>query len=150
MLTQAVQEGASLLLPMSFEEYQALGETKHTAYYDQLVHVNPPTRRHVQIARRLTRLLEDAVPPEYEVLPEAGWAVAPQTILDRTSYGSRRCSWSRCRPGPPVAKTGDASVSCTRTRALAGTGWSTRTQTRSPSWRTWAGCSRRSTGSATA
>lgn len=97
MLTQTVQGGASLLLPMSFEEYQALGETKHTAYYDQLVHVNQPTRRHVQIARRLTRLLEDAVPSEYEVLPEAGWAVAPQTIFVPDVMVARRDA-----PGPDL------------------------------------------------
>jgi Uma2 family endonuclease len=66
---------------MSFAEYEALGETQHAAYYDELLHVNPPTRRHVQVARRLTRLLEDAAPSRYEVLPEAGWAVAAQVIL---------------------------------------------------------------------
>lgn len=81
MLTQTVQGGASLTLPMSFEEYEALGETKHTAYYDELAHVNPPTVRHVQIVRRLTRVLDDAVPREYEVLPEAGWAVGPLRVL---------------------------------------------------------------------
>jgi Uma2 family endonuclease len=99
MLTPTVQGGASLTLPMSFEEYEALGETKHTAYYDQLAHVNPPTRRHVQIARRLTRILEDAAPAEYEVLPEAGWAVGPQQILVPDIMVARRNA-----PGPDLLR----------------------------------------------
>ena len=68
-------------MPMSYDDFVALGETKHTSFYDGLAVMNPPNRRHVKIARRLTRLLEDAVPPGYEVLPEAGWLIEPQRLL---------------------------------------------------------------------
>lgn len=70
--------GASLRTPMSYEEYAALGETKYTEFDDGLVIVNPPTRRHVLAAKALTRLLDDACPPGYEVLPEWGWDLTPQ------------------------------------------------------------------------
>ena len=35
VLMQTVQGGASLTVPMSYEEYEALGEAKHTACYDE-------------------------------------------------------------------------------------------------------------------
>lgn len=74
--------GGSLRTPMSWEDYQALGETTHTEYYDGLAVVNPPSRRHVVIARRLTRVLEDSVPTGFEVLPEFGWQPAPGTVFE--------------------------------------------------------------------
>ena len=74
--------GGSLRIPMCWQDYQALGETKHTEYYDGLAVVNPPSRRHVVIVRRLTRVLEDSVPAGYEVLPEFGWQPAPGTVFE--------------------------------------------------------------------
>lgn len=68
--------------PMSWEAYQALGETKHCEYYDGLAVVNPPSRRHVLIARRLTRVLEDSVPGGYDVLPGFGWQPGPGTVFE--------------------------------------------------------------------
>lgn len=76
-----LQAGGSLRIPMSYEEYQALGETKHHEYYDGLTVVNPPTRRHIRVARRLTRLLDDQVPRGTEVLPEGGWQPADETVF---------------------------------------------------------------------
>jgi Uma2 family endonuclease len=66
---------------MTYAEYEALGETKYAEFYDGMVTVNPPTRRHVVINRRLTLLLGQALPPEYEVLPEAGWLAAPEVVF---------------------------------------------------------------------
>ena len=63
---------------MSYDAYLALGETKHHEYYDGLLFVNPPSRHHVRIARRLTRVLEDACPQGFEVYPEWGWHAAEQ------------------------------------------------------------------------
>jgi Uma2 family endonuclease len=69
--------GSSLRVPMSYDEFRTLGETKHHEYYDGLCVVNPPTKRHVLVARRLTRALEDAAPAGYDVLPEWGWHLEP-------------------------------------------------------------------------
>ena len=80
-LAESLLGGSSLCLPMTYEEYQALGETRHDEYYDGLVFMNPPTGHHVRVARRLTRILEDACPPGHEVAPEWGWQTAPQVVF---------------------------------------------------------------------
>lgn len=67
-------EGRAVRQPMSYEDYLALGETLHHEYYDGACVVNPPAARHVLVARRLTRALEDAGRPAgLEVMPEWGW-----------------------------------------------------------------------------
>jgi Uma2 family endonuclease len=60
-------------VPMTYDEFSALGETKHHEYYDGLCVVNPPARRHVLVAKRLGRLLDDHCPPGYTTYPEWGW-----------------------------------------------------------------------------
>lgn len=65
--------GASLRIPMSFEDFVSLGETKHHEYYEGLCVVNPPNRRHATVERNLVVLLTDHCPPSHEVLPEWGW-----------------------------------------------------------------------------
>lgn len=40
----------------------------------------PPSLRHVLVARRITRALEHAAPAGYDVLPEAGWLVQPRSV----------------------------------------------------------------------
>jgi len=77
MATQVVA-GGSLRVPMTYAAYRALGETKHHEYYDGMCVINPPTRRHAVVARRLTRVLEDACPTGYDVIPEWGWRVQTQ------------------------------------------------------------------------
>lgn len=74
MATQVVA-GGSLRVPMTYAAYRALGETKHHEYYDGMCVINPPSRRHAVVARRLTRVLEDACPTGYDVIPEWGWRV---------------------------------------------------------------------------
>lgn len=44
--------------------------------------MTPPSGRHVLIARRLTRVLEDSVPTGFEVLPEFGWRPVPGTVVE--------------------------------------------------------------------
>lgn len=60
-------------LPMSREEFSALGDTKHHEYYDGMCIVNPPQRRHVRAEIRLLDLLRAVCPPAFEVLMEWGW-----------------------------------------------------------------------------
>lgn len=119
--TLELQAGASLLVPMSYDEYEGLGETPHTEYVDGCAVMNPPTLRHVKVARRLTRLLEDTAPEGYDVLPEAGWRVgddvlvpdvvvapvdapgpdllhvAPLLVVEVTSPSTRARDWGRKR-----------------------------------------------------
>ena len=66
--------GGSLRVPMSREEYDALGEAKRHEWYDGLCVVNPPMRQHVVLSKRLERLLDDVCPPGYLVYQEWGWA----------------------------------------------------------------------------
>src|SRR5664280_1677570 len=77
MATQVVA-GGSLRVPMTYAAYRALGETKHHEYYDGMCVINPPSRRRAVVARRLTRVLEDACPTGYDVIPEWGWRVQTQ------------------------------------------------------------------------
>lgn len=76
-----IQAGSSLITPMSYAQYEALGETKHHEYYDGLSIVNPPSRRHVLVAYQLGRLLGDRIPVGYEVLPEWGWQPAEEAVF---------------------------------------------------------------------
>jgi Uma2 family endonuclease len=103
VLTELLPGGSSLCISMTFEEYMAHGETHHDEYYDGLVFVNPPTEHHVRVARRLTRLLEDACPSGYEVAPEWGWQTAPQVVFrpDIMVYAPRS-RYARLLEFPPL------------------------------------------------
>lgn len=92
MAVQTLTAGGSLRLPMTYRAYLALGETKHHEYYDGMVVVNPPSRRHVVVARRLTRLLEDSAPAHLEVLPEWGWQAGPHAVLEPDVMVFRRAA----------------------------------------------------------
>ena len=74
--------GASLRTPMRYEQYLALGETKHHEYYDGLCVVNPPSLRHVLATEQLARLLDDHCPPGFTTYPEGGWHVDDQIDLE--------------------------------------------------------------------
>ncbi|MDQ6784810.1 MAG: Uma2 family endonuclease [Actinomycetota bacterium] len=73
-----VTPGASLRLPLSWQEYQALGETPHTEYAGGLLFVNPPVLRHARVIARLGELLTRSCPPSHEVLTGAGWRTGPE------------------------------------------------------------------------
>jgi Uma2 family endonuclease len=66
--------GSSLRIPMSFDDFVALGETKHHEWYDGMCIVNPPTRRHAVAGKILGRLLDDHCPEGLTVLAEWGWS----------------------------------------------------------------------------
>lgn len=103
VLTELLPGGSSLCISMTFDEYMAHGETHHDEYYDGLVFVNPPTEHHVRVARRLTRLLEDACPSGCEVAPEWGWQTAPQVVFrpDIMVYAPRS-RYARLLKFPPL------------------------------------------------
>lgn len=65
--------GGSLRIPMTREEWDALGETKHHEYYDGMCVVNPPALDHVFVAMRLERLLDPLSPAGFRVIREWGW-----------------------------------------------------------------------------
>ena len=84
--------GASLRTPMGYEEYLALGETKHHEYYDGLCVVNPPSRSHSRTQAHLVDLIRPHCPDSHEVLTGWGWHIGPELdyepdimVTDRSS-----------------------------------------------------------------
>jgi Uma2 family endonuclease len=77
---------------MEYEEYLALGETKHHEYYDGLCVVNPPSRAHSRTQAYLVDLLRPLCPETHEVLTGWGWHIGPELdfepdiiVTDRSS-----------------------------------------------------------------
>jgi Uma2 family endonuclease len=70
--------GASLRTPMEYEDYLALGETKHHEYYDGLCVVNPPSRSHSRTQAHVVDLLRPHCPDSHEVLTGWGWHIGPE------------------------------------------------------------------------
>jgi Uma2 family endonuclease len=62
----------SLRLPMSWTEWQALGETRHHEWSEGVLYVNPPNKWHVFVSKALTRRLDEVCPPGLTAIPEWG------------------------------------------------------------------------------
>lgn len=113
--------GAAVRVPMSYEEWQQLGETKHREWSEGVLYVNPPSRWHVLVSKHLARKLDDACPEGFTVYPEWGFqtpagdfepdlmvapddlpdgsyaAVAPLLIVEIASPTTRDFDWDRKR-----------------------------------------------------
>jgi Uma2 family endonuclease len=72
-LTRVVNGPALVKIPMSEEDFLALGETKHHEYYDGMCVVNPPNKLHQRAESRLRTAIDPHVPPGYELFVEWGW-----------------------------------------------------------------------------
>jgi Uma2 family endonuclease len=77
---------------MGYQEYLALGETKHHEYYDGLCVVNPPSRTHSRTQSYFVDLIRPHCPETHEVLTGWGWHFGPELdfepdimVTDRSS-----------------------------------------------------------------
>jgi Uma2 family endonuclease len=61
-------------VPMTWEQYLALGEDPRIEYVDGCAVMSPfGTSDHARCIRLILRVVEDVLPPEYEVLTGFGW-----------------------------------------------------------------------------
>lgn len=64
--------GTALLVPMSREQYDGIGEVAHAEWWDGLCVVTPGGLRHQRYQKRLTLLLEPLTPDGHELFFDVG------------------------------------------------------------------------------
>lgn len=67
-----LERGASVRVPMSYEEWRALGEAKHHEWSEGVLYVNPPSRWHVVVATELLMAIHAVLPRGMRVYPDWG------------------------------------------------------------------------------
>lgn len=87
---------ALVTFEMSEADYLALGETKHTEYYDGMCVVNPPERRHQAAEQNLRDLLPPVIPRTHIIYVEWGWGIGGEYFPAR-------------RYGDPEGRTGGSA-----------------------------------------
>ena len=99
-----VTGGTSLRMPMARTDYDRIGELPHAEYAGGLLIVNPPTRHHQRVVRRLLELLTAACPPGHEVLFERGWRTVEghDRIPDLMVSGVGACDDAMLIEPPPL------------------------------------------------
>jgi Uma2 family endonuclease len=77
---------------MGYQEYLALGESKHHEYYDGLCVVNPPSRTDSRTQSYFIDLIRPHCPATHEVVTGWGWHLGPELdfepdimVTDRSS-----------------------------------------------------------------
>jgi Uma2 family endonuclease len=71
-----LQPGGLLRVPMSREDYLALGEARHHEWYDGMCVVSPPTLKHQYAEDMLSDVLRPYLPRDRHLFRECGWQTA--------------------------------------------------------------------------
>src|SRR4051812_4996637 len=84
--------GTALLIPMSREQYDEIGEVAHAEWWDGLCVVTPGALHHQRVQTKLTLLLAPTAPDGDELLLEVGVRTPDSDFIPDISLVSKRAS----------------------------------------------------------